>query len=267
MLLTEDQIQTYQRQGFLLPLRVLDAGDADKVRAQFNALEAAEGREKAQIGLLDRHFDRRFIWELATHPQILDCVESLLGPNLLLLATHFFCKYSGGERFVAWHQDATYWGLEPPLTVTAWYAVDDSNRENGCMQALPGTHRNGIRAHGKSATSGNLLSINQEVPVTEEEEQAAVDLELRAGEISLHDGSTIHGSRAEPFVPSPLRPDAAIYTHLRSSRSASTRWARPGTPCSCAVRIENAISRPAIRHFAVVTHFYAPTWPRPRPIR
>jgi ectoine hydroxylase-related dioxygenase (phytanoyl-CoA dioxygenase family) len=194
MSLTEQQVQAYTAQGFLAPIRILTDADAAAVRAQFDALEVAEGREKAQIGLLDRHFDQRFIWELATQPQILDCVEALLGPNLLLLATHFFCKYGGGERFVAWHQDATYWGLEPPLTVTAWYAVDDSDRENGCMQALPGTHKGGIRAHGKSTAAGNLLSINQEVPVTEKEVRAAVDLELRAGEISLHDGATIHGS-------------------------------------------------------------------------
>src|SRR5205085_1530697 len=96
-------------------------------------------------------------------------------------------------KFVAWHQDVTYWGLEPPLAVTAWYAVDDSDVENGCMRIIPGTHR-GIRAHGKSERAGNLLSINQEVPVTAAEEARAVDLVLKAGEISLHHGMAIHGS-------------------------------------------------------------------------
>jgi ectoine hydroxylase-related dioxygenase (phytanoyl-CoA dioxygenase family) len=62
------------------------------------------------------------------------------------------------------------------------------------MRVLPGTHRDGVRAHGKSDQEGNLLSINQEVPVTPEEESRAVDLELRAGEMSLHDGALIHGS-------------------------------------------------------------------------
>src|SRR5271165_5811840 len=139
MLLPQEQVKGYQTIGFLAPIRILDDVEAAHIRDQFDALEALEGREKAQIGLLDRHFDQRFIWQLATHPKILDCAEALLGPNILLLATHFFCKYGGGERFVAWHQDATYWGLEPPVTLTAWYAVDESDRQNGCMQALPGT--------------------------------------------------------------------------------------------------------------------------------
>jgi len=192
--LTEQQARAYMAQGFYAPVRILTEARTAEVRGQFDALESAEGRAKAQIGLVDRHFDQRFIWDLAIDARILDCVEALLGPDILLLATHFFCKYGGGERFVAWHQDATYWGLEPPLTVTAWYAVDDSDRFNGCMRALPGTHRTGIRGHGKSGVEGNLLSVNQEVTVTDEEMRSAVDLELRAGEISLHDGATIHGS-------------------------------------------------------------------------
>lgn len=210
----------FERDGFATGIRVLDAGDAARVRASFDALEAAEGRDRAQIGLLHRHFDQQFVWDLATHPAILDAVEAVMGPDILLLATHFFCKYplpgegerregrgergsarpnsslsplSSPPRFVAWHQDVTYWGLEPPYALTAWYAVDDSDVENGCMRVIPGTH-GGIRAHGTSAREGNLLSINQEVPVTPEEEARAVDLCLRAGEISLHHGMLIHGS-------------------------------------------------------------------------
>jgi hypothetical protein len=212
--------QAFEADGFAGPIRILDAEQADAVRRQFDVLEAAEGRERSQIGLLDRHFDQRFVWELATHPAVLDSVEAVLGPDLMLLATHFFCKYPAGderretrdesnrsrtldhrvsslastERYVAWHQDVTYWGLEPPHSITAWYAVDDSDVENGCMRVIPGTHRGGIREHGKAERAGNLLSINQEVPVTPEEEARAVDLVLRAGEISLHHGVVIHGS-------------------------------------------------------------------------
>lgn len=217
--------ETFARDGFISGVRVCDAAEATRVRAAYDALEAVEGREKCQIGLLDRHFDQQFVWELATSPQVLDVVEAAIGPDILLLATHFFCKYpeppQASERpalsvkgpadagssleaqrstpdappkFVAWHQDVTYWGLEPPLAVTAWYAVDDADAENGCMRVIPGTHLGGIREHGTSSRAGNLLSINQEVPVTEAEEAAAVDAALRAGEISLHHGVLVHGS-------------------------------------------------------------------------
>jgi ectoine hydroxylase-related dioxygenase (phytanoyl-CoA dioxygenase family) len=194
MPLTEQQVNEYRMNGCLSGIPVLNQAESDDIRVQFDALEAREGREKARIGLVDRHFDQEFIWRLAIHPQILDVVEAVIGPNLLLLATHFFCKYGQEEKYVAWHQDATYWGLQPPCTVTAWYAVDDSDRENGCMRVIPGSQRNGIREHGKSETAGNLLSINQEVPVSAEEENQAMDLVLHAGEISLHDGALIHGS-------------------------------------------------------------------------
>jgi ectoine hydroxylase-related dioxygenase (phytanoyl-CoA dioxygenase family) len=194
MTLSKEQIKAFETEGFLSGIRVVDKSDAERYRKLFDELEAKEGREKCQIGLIDRHFDYEFIWELATQPKILDDIEALIGPNILLLATHFFCKYGQGEKFVAWHQDVTYWGLEPPYAVTAWYAIDDSDCENGCMRVIPGTHRDGIREHGKSTTKGNLLSINQEVPVSEDEERRATDLILKAGEISIHHGALIHGS-------------------------------------------------------------------------
>ena len=197
MHLTPEQIGAYHRDGFLSPLSVLSEAAADAVRLQFDALEAEVGQERAGIGLVDRHFDQPFIFELATLTTVLDAVESLIGPDILLLATHFFCKYGEGnaaEKFVAWHQDVTYWGLEPPQALTVWYAVDGSDRENGCMRVIPGTHSAGIREHAKAEKGGNLLSINQEVPVTPEEEARAVDLILRPGEASIHDGAAIHGS-------------------------------------------------------------------------
>ena len=132
---------------------------------------------------------------MAIHPRLLDVVEDIYGPDIMLLATHFFCKYGPDtEKFVAWHQDVTYWGLEPPEAITVWYAVDDSDVGNGCMRAIPGSHAEGIREHGTSERKGNLLSIDQEVPVSREEEASAVDLPLKAGEISLHDGALIHSS-------------------------------------------------------------------------
>lgn len=183
----------YEANGYLTGIEITPPNEVEAIRAQFDRLEAEVGWDKARIGLLDRHFDTEFIWRLAANPAVLDIVEELIGENFHLLATHFFCKYGKEEKFVAWHQDVTYWGLEPPTALTVWYAIDDSDRENGCMRVLPGTHL-GIRAHGKSAQEGNLLSINQEVPVTFEEEQSVVDLELKAGQVSIHDGALIHGS-------------------------------------------------------------------------
>ena len=193
--MTHDQIRFFEENGYLTGIPILGADDAAGVRRQFDELEAKEGREKSQVSLRGRHLDQRFIWELGTHPRILDLIEALVGPNILALSTQFFCKYPDRlDKFVAWHQDVTYWGLEPPFALTAWYAVDDSDVENGCMRVIRGSHRVGILEHGKSASAGNLLSINQEIPSDAIDESRAVDLVLRAGEISIHHGHLIHGS-------------------------------------------------------------------------
>ncbi|WP_395094404.1 phytanoyl-CoA dioxygenase family protein [Armatimonas sp.] len=183
--------------GFIAALPVLSPTEAADVRAQFDALEARVGQTTARIGLLDRHTTEPFIATLATHPTILDAVESILGPDFFLLATHFFCKYGEGETaatFVAWHQDVTYWGLEPPVAVTVWLAIDDADTKNGCMRVIPGSHAAGIRGHTTAVQPGNLLSINQEVMISADEEASAIDLPLPAGFASLHDGCLIHGS-------------------------------------------------------------------------
>lgn len=192
--LTPAQIDSFHTDGYLTGIQVMETAAADRVRDQFDRLEAREGRDNTRIGLLDRHFTEPFLRDLALNSRILDAMEALLGPDILLLATHVFCKYGREDKFVAWHQDVTYWGLEPPVAVTAWYAVDDADQENGCMRVIPGTHLPGIRQHGKSDRKGNLLSINQEASVSPEEEARAVDLPLRAGQISLHHGALVHGS-------------------------------------------------------------------------
>lgn len=193
-MLNEQQIESYQRDGFLSGIPIASQAEVERYRERFDELETIEGRENSQNKLFDRHFDHEFIWDIATHPKILDSVEALLGPNVLLLSTHFFCKYGPNKGFVAWHQDLRYWGLEPPVEVSAWYAVDDSDSENGCMQVIPRLFREELLEHGTSETEGNLLSVKQEIKLRKEEEQQAVDCALKAGEISLHDGMLVHGS-------------------------------------------------------------------------
>ena len=90
MSLTPQQVKAYKQDGFITGIPTSDEAETNRYRTLFDELEANEGREKCQIGLLDRHTDQEFIWELATHPKILDYIEVLIGPDILLLATHFF---------------------------------------------------------------------------------------------------------------------------------------------------------------------------------
>jgi hypothetical protein len=197
MTMTGTLAEQWTERGFVPALDVVPPEEAIRYRAAFDTLEREIPPEAAEVRILDRHFDVEFIWRLATHPRVLDAVEAVLGPDIVLLASNFFCKYPAeerGERFVAWHQDVTYWGLEPPRAITAWIAIDDADVENGCMSVIPGSHRAGLLEHGKSTRAGNLLSINQEVPDGLVDEARAVSMPLRAGQMSLHDGMLLHGS-------------------------------------------------------------------------
>jgi chlorinating enzyme len=189
---------TYAEQGFITGLDIFSTNEIDHFRRCFDKLEASEGREKCQIGLQARHLTDEFIWQLASDGRLLDAIQQAMGADQLLLSTHFFCKYPDPEakKFVAWHQDVTYWGLEPPEAHTAWIAIDDADVGNGCMQVIPGSHKNGVATHNKADKDGNLLSINQQIPDELVDSSKAVNLELKAGQISIHNGQLYHASNA-----------------------------------------------------------------------
>lgn len=190
--------EQYDRDGYLSPIDALSAAEVTELRAAFDELEAQVGKEKAQIGIAAMEDEIPFIRKFATHPAILDAVCSVAGPDLYLIATHIFCKYPTdelGAAFVAWHQDVTYWGLEPPKAFTAWLAIDDADEQNGAMLIIPGSHQLGILDHGKSDEDGNLLSVNQAIAEDQLSPETAVTITLKAGQISLHHGQVVHGSR------------------------------------------------------------------------
>jgi ectoine hydroxylase-related dioxygenase (phytanoyl-CoA dioxygenase family) len=135
------------------------------------------------------------LFDLVCNSTILDQVESILGPDILCWSASFFSKPARDTGFVSWHQDLTYWGLAPADIVTAWIAITPSNKANGCMRVVPGSHQPGQMSHSDTFADGNLLSRGQvlDVPVREDE---AVDLVLQPGEMSLHDVLIVHGSEA-----------------------------------------------------------------------
>ena len=186
----------YERDGFVNGIDIFSAEEIAEYRGEFDELESRLGRETTGIGLVSRHFEYEFIWRLASDARIVDAMTEVMGDDVMLLGTHFFCKYPGGDtgKFVAWHQDVTYWGLEPAEAHTAWIAVDKADRENGCMQAVAGSHVSGIAPHGKSDRDGNLLSINQEIPGEHIDKSKVQHLELEAGQISIHHGKVYHCS-------------------------------------------------------------------------
>jgi ectoine hydroxylase-related dioxygenase (phytanoyl-CoA dioxygenase family) len=130
---------------------------------------------------------------LVRHARILDCVESLIGPDIMVFHTTVWLKEPHSETFVPWHQDATYFGLAPFEHVTAWVALTDSTPENGCVQIIPNSHTTGQRPHFDQPDPKAMLSRGQTLADTIDESRA-VGLELRAGEVSFHHTLAFHRS-------------------------------------------------------------------------
>ena len=196
-LLSQTAVEAYRRDGYYSPVRVMSAAEARRFR---NALEAHEARTGAPLQGNWRHkMHLLFTWadELVHHPVILDAVEDVIGPDILCWTTNFFIKEPSSAGFVSWHQDSTYWGLDPADVVTAWVAFTDATPENGYMQYIPGTHTSDQLEHRDTFAKNNLLTRGQEVAV-DVDESKAVTIELRPGEISLHHVRLVHGSPANP---------------------------------------------------------------------
>ncbi len=191
--LTPAQVDAFARNGYHFPLRALSADQALAYRRKLEHSEATLGGPLR--GALRSKPHLIFTWanDLIRLPAILDAVEDILGPNLLVWSTSFFIKEARDPSYVSWHQDSTYWGLSHPDVVTAWVALSVSTVENGCMRVIPGSHLRDQLPHQDTFAENNLLTRGQEVMV-EVDEADAVDVELQPGEFSLHHVRLVHGS-------------------------------------------------------------------------
>ncbi len=216
--LSDEAVGAFRRDGYYSPVRVMPAAEARRYR---DALEAHEAKTGQPLQGNWRHKTHLlFTWadQLVHHPKILDAVEDVIGPDILCWTTNFFIKEKSHPGFVSWHQDSTYWGLEPDDVVTAWVAFTEVTPENGYMQVIPGSHEIDQLPHLDTFHKDNLLSRGQEISV-EVNKSKAVGLAMHAGEMSLHHIKLVHGS--EPNRSAERRIGFAIRyipTHVRQTK-------------------------------------------------
>ena len=162
------------------------------------------------------------LYEMTRTEAVLDAVESVLGPNLLVWSCELFIKEAGSEKIVSWHQDMTYWGMGgSDKQATAWIAITNVSEEAGCMRFVPGSHKQQLVPHIDKFSEDNLLSRGQEVSVDVDEDDAVLD-DLAPGEMSIHHGRIFHASG--PNRSSDRRIGVAIrYVAPDLERSASGR--------------------------------------------
>ena len=191
--LTSAQVDAFRRNGYHFPVRVISALQAEDYRHKLEDFEFEHGLIMKTPYRTKPHLVFGWVHELIRNPRIVDTVEDILGPNLLVWGTSFFIKEPNDPAYVSWHQDSTYWGLSHPDIVTAWIALTVSDLPNGAMRVVPGTHLKDQMPHRDTFAENNLLTRGQEVAV-EVQGECAVDLTLEPGEMSLHHVRIVHGS-------------------------------------------------------------------------
>lgn len=206
----------FERDGFVAGIPALAAEEIafhrPKLLALYEALPEALHKHFINLhGVLD------WAAALGRHRAIVDAVAALVGPDILLWKSKAFVKFPGPAQ-VAWHQDLPHWNLVPAEAVTAWLALSDSNDANGCVRAIPASHRAGSRASRAVVDPNSLLTAGLEFSIGEAEARRAVPMKLRAGEFSIHHGMTVHGS-GENRTNAPRLGIAFVYmpAHVRQS--------------------------------------------------
>ncbi len=182
-----------EEDGFAAPLPAIGSGEAGRYLALLEAYEQGQPETASAVLRHKGHVVLPWLADLVRDPRILAPVVRLFGPDLLCWTTNVFSKHAGDAKYVPWHQDATYWGLSSNDVVTAWVALTDSVPENGCMRVLPGSHKAELRPHNDTFAENSLLTRGQEMAV-EVDENEAVDIVLKAGEMSLHHVLMAHAS-------------------------------------------------------------------------
>lgn len=216
--LTPQQIADYEELGFVPSIGVLTSEEVRYYRARLEETWVRLGTRVTRADGLHLYFD--WAWALATHPRLLDCLEELLGPNIVLKHTRVLYKRAGSGAWVGWHQDGFTERLSDRCAPAVWMGLTDATVENGCLRVVPHSHRNGLlphfsrvdrddlaHSHAGTASPASLLDSNGlSVTMTSAPTglEPPYDVEMRAGQMSFHHPLLLHGSNpnrsAEPRI-------------------------------------------------------------------
>lgn len=186
--------EEYERQGYTIFRNVIDAElIAEASRHVDWLVEQNPDVRPERLG--NRFVGKDPFWvRLVSDPRLLDIAEMFIGPDIALFASHYISKPPHDGQPVLWHQDGSYWPLEPMAVVSLWLAIDDSTAENGCMRVVPGTQHLDLQELQPRDDVANVLNSGMDTALVDE--GAAVDVVLKAGDVSIHHPNIVHGSNA-----------------------------------------------------------------------
>ena len=196
--LNTEQLKRYWSDGIVYPLFGLDPAEASSLVPEYERLSQRMAHWTTSKQLIKTHLVAPWVYELVTLPSIVGAVESVLGEDIMVWGATFFVKPPGDNALhVGWHQDLTYWGLQPADSVlTVWLALSEASEANGAMQAVKCSHRKGSRLHVMDDDATNMLMNNQSVSLSDSDRSEIDVVELMPGEFSMHHSLTLHGSAA-----------------------------------------------------------------------
>jgi len=224
-ILADEQIASYEELGFLDSIPILSAAEAREFRVEVEETCAALG---GRVTRLDGpHLYFRWAWELGTHPRVLDCMEQLIGPNIMLKSTRLFYKFGESDSFVGWHQDGLTERVADAYVPAIWLGLTAATVENGCLRVVPRSHRLGLVPHTDLPNPDNLTTqgATAQVPIN-----APHDVVMKAGEMSLHHPLMLHASNPNRSPEARIGFSATYSTPALESSRTAIAWVRGDGP-------------------------------------
>lgn len=224
-MLTREQLLDYDELGFLHSIPVLSSAEVAHFRAAIEETCLALGGGVTRLD--GPHLFFQWAWDLSTHPRVLDCMEQLIGPNILLKSTRLFYKFGNSTSFVGWHQDGITEGLKDAYVPAIWLGLTPATAENGCLRVVPRSHRLGLIPHADRPNPDNLTTQGATAQVEIDTPQ---DVVMRAGEMSLHHPLVLHASNPNQSAESRIGFSATYSTPALTASRTAVAWVRGDGP-------------------------------------
>ena len=190
--LTTSQLKKYNDKGYLAPIDILSLEKIKEIRKEIENIEKKWPDEINGLNRNNIHYYSPIFDKLVHNSKILDVIENLIGPNILVAGSVLFLKEPENKGFISWHQDGIYQGWEPYNSITTWLAITEVNEENGCLRMWPGSHKDNLKEHKDTFDKDNLLTRGQtieNVPLKD-----TIPVILKPGQLSIHHPMIVHSS-------------------------------------------------------------------------
>src|SRR6187401_1757438 len=210
-LLSKEQVEYFNNNGYLAGIKMLDEDQIEKLRNQLSELADVNhpghhlfyefhSNESSDPGTI--LFHALGAWRITNgfhdvlwNPRFLVAASQLLGNKpVRFWHDQLFWKPPKKGGVVAWHQDYSYWTRTKPIAhLTCWCGLDDSTKENGCLQYIAGSHRWGLLP--KPVIAGDIAGIKAYLNDGQKKQfEHPLYAEVKAGEAIFHHPLTLHGS-------------------------------------------------------------------------